>query len=238
MATTSGGYFDRKYVAEFAGTLALVLIGCGSIALGGFSGSSPAGIVGIGLAFGLTVTAMAYSIGIVSGAHLNPAVTLAVWVAGRMRASDVPGYIITQFLGALVGAGILVLLISTKTGASFVNLNLGQNGFGAGTTFATALLAEFVATLIFTLVILGATSGKGATPFPGLVIGLTLTILHLPFLAVTGLSVNPARSFGPALWVSVEGGNIKWLEQIVFLIAPAIGGVVAGWFARAKIFED
>src|SRR5437868_9635824 len=132
---------DPKYVAEFAGTLTLVLVGCGSIALGGLSGGSPAGVLAIGLAFGLTVTAMAYSIGVISGAHLNPAVTAAMWMAGRLPSRDVAGYVIAQFLGAIVGAGILVLIISTKSGANFANL--GQNGFGGGTTFVTAVLAEF-----------------------------------------------------------------------------------------------
>jgi len=229
----------KKYVAEFIGTLALVLIGCGAIAVGGFGGAFPLGILPIALAFGLTVTAMAYGIGHISGAHLNPAVTVSLWVAGRIRGEDVAGYIIAQVVGGIVGAGILVLILKGKLAGYDVGAaGLGQNGWGEGYLggygLPAAILTEFVATLLFTLVILGATSGKGATPFPGLVIGLTLVVLHFPFINVTGLSVNPARSLAPAVFVGGKALAQVWL----FLIVPTIAGAVSGWLYRANVLEE
>ena len=228
----------QKYVAEFIGTLALVLIGCGAITIGGFGGPFPIDILPIALAFGLTVTAMAYTVGPISGAHLNPAVTVSLWVAGRIRTGDIAGYIIAQFVGGIVGAGIAVAILKGKlSGYDLGAAGLGQNGWGEGFLgqygLASALLTEFVATLIFTLVILGSTSGKGATPFPGLVIGLTLVVLHFPFINVTGLSVNPARSLAPALFVGGQALAQVWL----FLILPPFAGAVAGWLARSKTID-
>jgi aquaporin Z len=228
----------RKYLAEFIGTAALVLVGCGAIAIGGFGTAFPVGILPIALAFGLTVTAMAYGIGHISGAHLNPAVTVALLVAGRIRKEDVAGYIVAQCVGALVGALILVVILKGKlAGYDIAAAGLGQNGWGQGYLggygLAAAILTEFVATLLFALVILGSTSGKGATPFPGLVIGLTLVALHFPFINVTGLSVNPARSLGPAVFV---GGNA--LAQVwMFLVVPMLAGAAAGWLFRSKTLE-
>jgi len=229
----------KKYVAEFIGTLALILIGCGAIVVGGFGAAFPLGILPIALAFGLTVTAMAYGIGHISGAHLNPAVTVALWVAGRIKTEDVPGYIIAQLIGGIVGAGILVVILKGKLGGYDVGAGgLGQTGWGEGVLggYGTpaAILAEFVATLLFTLVILGSTSGKGATPFPGLVIGLTLVALHFPFINVTGLSVNPARSLGPAVFVGGKALAQVWL----FLIVPTVAGAVSGWLYRANLLEE
>ncbi|MEA2976067.1 MAG: aquaporin [Alphaproteobacteria bacterium] len=228
----------QKYVAEFVGTLSLVLIGCGSVAIGGFAAAFPVGILPVALAFGLTVTAMAYTIGPISGAHLNPAVTVSLWVAGRIRTGDIAGYIIAQVLGGIVGAGLLVVILKGKlAGYDVAASGLGQNGWGAGYGngygLASAVLAEFVATLLFTLVILGSTSGKGAAPFPGLVIGLTLAILHFPFVNVTGLSVNPARSLGPAVFVGGQALAQVWL----FLIVPVVGGAVAGWLVKSKALD-
>jgi aquaporin Z len=229
----------KKYVAEFIGTLALVLIGCGAIVIGGFGPAFPVGILPVALAFGLTVTAMAYGIGHISGAHLNPAVTVSLWVAGRIRTEDVLGYIVAQFIGAIVGAGILVVILKGKlAGYDIATGGLGQNGWGqnylGGYNTAAAVLTEFIATLLFTLVILGSTSGKGATPFPGLVIGLTLVVLHFPFINVTGLSVNPARSLGPAVFVGGQALTQLWL----FLIVPPIAGAVAGWLFKADVLEE
>ena len=229
----------KKYVAEFIGTLALVLIGCGAIVVGGFGAAFPLGILPIALAFGLTVTAMAYGIGHISGAHLNPAVTVSLWVAGRIKTEDVPGYIIAQLVGGIVGAGILVVILKGKLAGYDVGAaGLGQNGWGEGVLGGygtpTAILTEFVATLLFTLVILGSTSGKGATPFPGLVIGLTLVALHFPFINITGLSVNPARSLGPAVFVGGKALAQVWL----FLIVPTIAGAVSGWLYRANVLEE
>lgn len=229
--------FDPRYVAEFVGTLILVLVGCGTPAITGVSAAAPAGILTIGLAFGITVTAMVYSIGAISGAHLNPAVSIAMWAAGRMRADDVPGYIIAQVLGGIAGAGLIVLILYSKTqGLNLAATNLGQNNFGAGFLggypLASALLVEFLATLVFALVILGATSARGGGVVAGLVIGLTLTALHLPFFMVTALSVNPARSFGPAVWLF---GTSAFTNVWVFIVAPIVGGAIAGWLHREKI---
>jgi len=229
----------KKYIAEFIGTLALVLVGCGAIVVGGFGGAFPLGILPIALAFGLTVTAMAYGIGHISGAHLNPAVTVALWVAGRIKTEDVPGYIVAQLIGGIVGAGVLVVMLKGKLAGYDVGAaGLGQNGWGegylGGYSTAAAILAEFVATLLFTLVILGSTSGKGATPFPGLVIGLTLVALHFPFINVTGLSVNPARSLAPAVFVGGKALAQVWL----FLLVPTVAGAVSGWLFRANVLEE
>jgi aquaporin Z len=229
----------KKYVAEFIGTLALVLVGCGAIAIGGFGTAFPVGILPIALAFGLTVTAMAYGIGHISGAHLNPAVTVSLWVAGRIRTEDVPGYIVAQLVGGIVGAGILVLIVKGRLASYDIAASgLGQNGwgqgYGGGYGLPAAILTEFVATMLFTLVILGSTSGKGATPFPGLVIGLTLVALHFPFINVTGLSVNPARSLAPAVFVGGQALAQVWL----FLVVPTVAGAAAGWLFRADVLEE
>jgi aquaporin Z len=228
----------NRYVCEFFGTLCLVLIGCGAVTVGTFGGAFPLGILPIALAFGLTVTAMAYAVGHVSGAHLNPAVTIALWTAGRIRTEDLAGYIIAQIVGGIVGAGLLMVILKGRLqGYDVAAGGLGQNGYGAGYlggySVGAAVLTEFIATLIFTLVILGATSGKGATPFPGLVIGLSLTVLHITFINVTGVSVNPARSLGPAVFV---GGNA--LTQVwLFLVVPTVAGAVSGWLVRSRLLD-
>ena len=229
----------KRYIAEFIGTLALILVGCGAIVIGGFGSAFPLGILPIALAFGLTVTAMAYGIGHISGAHLNPAVTVSLWVAGRVKTEDVPGYILAQFAGGIVGAGVLVVILKGKlAGYDVAASGLGQNGWGEGYLggygLAAAIGTEFVATLLFTLVILGSTSGKGATPFPGLVIGLTLVALHFPFINVTGLSVNPARSLAPAVFVGGKALAQVWL----FLVVPTLAGAVAGWLFRSNVLEE
>ena len=229
----------KKYVAEFIGTLALILIGCGGIVIGGFGPAFPVGILPVALSFGLTITAMAYGIGHISGAHLNPAVTVSMWVAGRIKSDDALWYIVAQFIGGIAGAAILVVILKGKLAGYDVAANgLGQNGWGegylGGYNTAAAILTEFVATLLFTIVILGSTSGKGATPFPGLVIGLTLVVLHFPFINVTGLSVNPARSLGPAVFVGGKALTQLWL----FLIVPTVAGAVSGWLFKANVLEE
>jgi aquaporin Z len=229
---------DPKYIAEFIGTLCLVMIGCGAVAIGTYPTAFPVGILPIALAFGLTVTAMAYTIGPISGAHVNPAVTVSLWVAGRIKTEDVAGYIIAQIIGGIVGAAILVIILKGKlSGYDLSTGGLGQNGWGEGYAggygIGAAIVTEFVATLVFTLVILGSTSGKGATPFAGLAIGLTLAILHVTFLNVTGLSVNPARSLGPAVFVGGHALAQVWL----FLIVPTIAGAVAGWLVKSRAID-
>ncbi len=227
----------KVYLAECIGTAVLVLVGCGTVAIGGYSGTPVVNVLGIGTAFGLAVAAVAYGLGPVSGAHLNPAVTVAMVTAGRMKTNVAVGYIIAQFVGAVIGAALIWAILTGKGGPAIniANANLGQNGYGpgflGGYSPETAALAELLATFIFVTVILGATNGKTASPVAGLVIGLTLMVLHLPFFNVTGLSVNPARSFGPA--VIVQG---KALAQVwLFLVVPTIAGAIAGWLFRKRI---
>ena len=232
----------KKYIAEFIGTATLVLIGCASITasnLGGLLGAADThaalAILPIGLAFGLAVTAMAYGIGPVSGCPINPAVTIGVFAAGRMPASEVPGYIVAQFLGAVVGAGILLLILNGRVkGYDLAAGGLGQTGWNdAVYGTMSAVIAEFVATFLFVTVILGATSKAGGTPVAGLAIGLTLLIMHLAFINVTGASLNPARSFGPALFVGGKAMAQIWL----FIIVPPIGAYCAGLLFKAKVLE-
>jgi aquaporin Z len=228
----------KKYLAEFIGTLALILIGCGAIVIGGFGGAFPQGILPIALAFGLTVMAMAYAIGPISGAHINPAVTVGMWVAGRIKPDEAIGYIVAQLLGGIAGAAVLVAILQGKLkGYDIAASGLGQTGWGPGYLgefgLGAAILTEFVATLLLVIVILGATSAAGATPVAGLAIGLTLVALHFPFINVTGLSVNPARSLGPAVFVGGQALAQVWL----FLVVPTVAGAVAGWLFRAKTLE-
>ncbi|SDR51130.1 aquaporin Z [Rhizobiales bacterium GAS113] len=229
----------NKYIAELFGTAVLVLVGCGSVVLSGFGPTFPMGILPVGLAFGLAVTAMAYGIGPISGCHINPAVTLGVWAAGRMPASDVVGYIISQIIGAIIGASLLYVLATGKlAGYDLAKGGLGANGWGEDYLGAygtgAAVLAEFLATLIFIVVILGVTQKNGGQPATaGLAIGLTLFILHLAFINVTGLSVNPARSLGPAVFVGGHALSQLWL----FLIVPSVAGLCAGFLFKAKLFE-
>ena len=214
----------KKLIAEALGTLILVLFGCGSAVLMG----AQIGMLGIALAFGLAIVAAAYGLGAISGAHLNPAVSLGVLLAGRSSAGDFVAYVVAQVVGAVAGAGILYLIASGKADYSVATNGLGQNGFGPGYlgeySLTAALIFEAVMTFIFVTVILGAT-GPGSSPgFAGLAIGLTLAAIHLVGINVTGVSVNPARSIGPALFV---GGNA--MSQLwVFIVAPLAGGAVAG----------
>ncbi len=223
----------QKYLAELFGTAVLVLVGCSSIVISGFGGAFPMGIVAIGMSFGMAVTAMAYTIGPVSGCHLNPAVTAAVWAAGRMKSPDAIGYICAQLIGGIVGALILYLILKGKmAGYDVGKQGLGQNGW-SDYSVGAAILAEFVATLIFTLVILAVTGTKGATPIAGLVIGITLMIMHFAFIPVSGASLNGARSLGPALFV----GGVALTQIWMYLVIPTIAGAVAGWLVRCKAID-
>ncbi|HUH24342.1 MAG TPA: aquaporin, partial [Brevundimonas sp.] len=218
----------KKFAAELVGTMVLVLFGCGAAVLGGFD---HVGQLGIALAFGFAIIAMAYGIGPVSGCHVNPAVSLGVFVAGRMSAKDMVVYWIAQFIGAVIGAAILGMI--AKTGFT----SLGQNGFDAGSPggygLHTALIFEIVFTAIFVIVILGVTGAKGEVPFAGVAIGLTLASIHIVGIQVTGVSVNPARSFGPAVLVGGQALSQVW----VFFVAPAIGAVIGAAFFRLKLLE-
>ncbi len=213
-----------------------MFIGVGSIVAGGLGGALPLGQVGIGLSFGLAVTAMAYTIGPVSGAHLNPAVTVGVWLAGRMPAADVLPYIAAQVLGALLGAAFIYLAATGRAqGYDIAASGLGQNswdpveGFGV----ASAFLIEVFATFIFVAVILGVTHPRQTTVLAGLVIGLTLAILHFAFIPVSGNSLNPARSLGPAIFVGGDALAQLWL----YVVAPLIGGAAAGLAAKLDLLS-
>jgi aquaporin Z len=228
-------YLSDKRLCELLGTAALILVGCGALAVGGFGSAFPVGILPVALAFGLALMAMAYAIGPVSGCHINPAVTAAMWAAGRINTEEAIGYVVAQLIGGVVGAAILWVILKGKiAGYDVAGAGLGQNGWGEGYLggfgLGSAVLTELVATFLFTLVILGATSEKGTTPVAGLVIGLTLAVLHFPFINVTGLSVNPARSLGPAVFVGGTALAQVWL----FLVFPTLGGLVAGWLVKSR----
>jgi aquaporin Z len=214
----------QKYVAEFLGTFTLVFIGCGSAVIAG----SHIGFAGISFAFGLTVLAMVYAIGPISGCHINPAISIAMLVAGKMKGKDCLMYIIAQCLGAIVGAAILLAIANGVSGYERSVAGLGQNGFGddgspGGYSLAACFLAEVVLTAIFLFVIFGSTSKGAPKGFAGLSIGFSLVLIHLVGIPITGTSVNPARSLGPALLVGGEAIKQVWL----FLIAPVLGAIVA-----------
>lgn len=229
----------KVFIAELFGTAVLVLMGCGSAVLTGYGPAFPMGMLPVALTFGLSVTAMAYAIGPVSGCHINPAVTLGVWASGRMPTSQVPGYIIAQLIGGVAGAFILYLIVTGKVaGYDLAKDGLGANGWGEGYLGAyglgSAVLAELVGTVIFLATILGVTQKEGGHPASaGLAIGLTLVLVHLVFINVTGVSVNPARSLGPAIFIGGKALSQLWL----FLVVPSIGGLIAGFLFRVGLFE-
>jgi aquaporin Z len=219
----------KKYGAEFIGTFSLVLFGCGSAVISGISRTGPSGIgiLGISIAFGFAVVAMAYAIGGISGCHINPAVTVGVLTAGKMTVKDAIGYIIAQCLGAILGAGVLYLIASGRPEFTMPEWGLGANGWGDGYlgnyNILSAFVIEAVMTFLFIFVILGTTSKFGNSAMAGLAIGVTLMLIHLVTIPVTGTSVNPARSLGPALF---SGG--KALAQLwLFIVAPIAGAVIA-----------
>ncbi|HKY87170.1 MAG TPA: aquaporin [Pseudorhodoplanes sp.] len=221
-------FLDSRYICELIGTAILVLVGCSAIVLSGFG--APAGALQIGAAFGLAVTAVAYSFGMVSGGHINPAVSIAMATAGRMSWADAVMYIVYQLAGAVLGAFVLWLILKGKGGAPATVANLGQNVIMGGYSVAAVIGVEFVATAIFALVVLGATGARGGPGIAGLIVGLTLVALHLAFISVDGLSVNPARSFGPAVFVQGVA-----LEQLwIFVVGPIAGGLVAGWLHQQR----
>ena len=219
----------KKYLAELIGTFSLVLFGCGAAVISGNSQVGPSGIglLGISIAFGFAVVAMAYAIGGISGCHINPAVTVGVVVAGRMSSKDAVGYIIAQLLGATLGAGMLYLIASGKTGWTMPEWGLGANGWGegylGGFNTTSAFVAEAVFTCLFLFVILAVTSKYGNSTMAGLAIGVTLMLIHLVVIPVTGTSVNPARSFGPAIFTGGKALSQLWL----FFVAPVVGAMVA-----------
>jgi len=229
----------KKAVAEFIGTFTLVLFGCGAAVIAGMgTGPTAVDILGIAFAFGLSIVAMAYGIGPISGCHVNPAVSFGVLLAGRMSVGDFITYVIAQVLGAIAGAAVLYLILSGK--ASGWNGGLGQNGWGAGYlgqyNVTSAFVFEAVATFLFLVCILGVTQRGAPSQFAGLAIGLTLTVIHVVGINVTGVSVNPARSIGPAL--IGYGTTPNAVAQLwLFIIAPLIGAGVAGLFFKSGLLE-
>lgn len=220
----------KKYVCEFLGTLMLVLLGCGSAVLAGRA----IGTVGIALAFGLAIVAIAYSVGRISGGHVNPAVSIAMLINKKMDAKDFCGYVVAQVLGAFAGSGLLALIVSMT---KLQNAGLGANGFGdlsgVGLTLVGALIVEVIATFIFVLVILGVTHNEKYSSKAGIVIGLVLTLIHIVTIPLTGTSVNPARSLAPAVLTGGEALSQVWL----FILAPLVGGALAA-FAWKFISKD
>ncbi len=214
---------NQKFIAEFIGTFVLVLGGCGTAV---FAASS-VGVLGVALAFGLTIVAGAYAIGHVSGAHLNPAVSLGLWAGGRMPAREIPTYIIAQIAGAITAAIIIYLIVSNKAGFDGIG-NFAANGYGehspGGYSMFAALISETVLTFVFLLTILGVTDKTVPTGFAGLAIGLTLTLIHLISIPVTNTSVNPARSISQAIFVGGWAVEQLWL----FILAPIAGAILAG----------
>jgi aquaporin Z len=219
-----GVNMQKKLFAEMLGTFILVFFGVGSAVLMG----DKIGHTGISLAFGLSIVAAAYGLGPISGAHLNPAVSLGAMTAGRMNGREFLSYSVAQILGAIAGAFVIWLIASGKAGYSIAQNGLGQNGYGAGYlgeySLGAALTFEIVTTFLFVTVILGATQAGSPAAMAGLAIGLTLAGIHLVGIEVTGVSVNPARSIGPALFVGGKALTDLW----VFIAAPLLGGALAG----------
>jgi aquaporin Z len=224
----------KKYLAECIGTFTLVLFGCGAAVIAG----SSVGILGIAFAFGFALIAMAYGIGPISGCHINPAVSLGVFTAGRMSGQDLLGYIVGQVVGGILAAAVLAVIQCGITGGyDMAASGLGQNGWGTGYmngyNVTSAAVFEFVATLLFLIVILGSTQAKAPAQIAGLAIGITLVVIHIVGINVTGVSVNPARSLGPALLVGGKALSQVWL----FLIVPSLAGIVAGILFRTRTLE-
>ena len=218
----------KKYIAEMIGTCTLVVLGCGTAMLVGCDAAAGGGYILTALAFGLAIVASAYCIGNISGCHVNPAVSLGVLLSGGMEKKDFVGYVIAQCLGALLGAGLLALIFKLG-GVKDMTGGFGSNGLGGVNGSAVAgLLVEIVLTFIFVLCILGVTSKKaGHGSFGGLIIGLTLTGVHILGIGLTGTSVNPARSFGPALVALFCGNSAPIAALWVFIVGPLAGAALA-----------
>jgi aquaporin Z len=218
------GIFMKKYVAEFIGTFVLVLFGCGTAALsGGITGVT--GIVGIALAFGLSIVAMAYCIGNISGCHINPAVSFAMLISKRMSGKDFAGYVIAQVLGAVAASAILMFVVTQSGLGGIGATGLGQNGYGdasfVGLSMGGAFVVEVILTFVFIMAVLGFTSNEKMGSVSGIVIGLTLAFVHIMGIPLTGTSVNPARSLAPAIFM---GGTA--LEQVWLFIARRLSALL------------
>lgn len=224
----------HKYAAEFIGAAALVFMGCGSAVIAG----EKVGFLGISLAFGLTVLVMVYAIGPISGCHINPAITVAMLTAGKIKAKDAVAYVVAQCAGAIAGAAVLYQIARRHDAFTLAVNGLGQNGYGVhspmGYSVGACLAAEVILTALFLFVIFGATGKNAPQGFAGLAIGLSLTLIHIVGIPITGTSVNPARSLGPALIAGGDALSQLWL----FLAAPLAGGIIAAvvwkWILRQE----
>jgi aquaporin Z len=217
----------KKYFAELVGTMALVLVGCGSAVIAG----QYIGVLGVALSFGLTILALVYTIGPISGCHINPAVTLAMWINGKISARDSAYYVLAQCIGAIIGATILLGIASGNASYSITSTGLGLNGFGenspGGYTLLSCFFAEVVFTFLFIFVVLGSTHKNAPKGFAGVAIGLGLAFVHMVSIPITGTSVNPARSIGPALVASLREWSVTPLVGLwLFIVAPLIGAIL------------
>ena len=224
-----------KYIAELIGTMVLVLFGCGSAAIAG----TMLGTLGIALAFGLSIVAMAYVIGDISGCHINPAVSIGMWIDGRMESKDLVLYIIFQCIGAIIGIALLAAIInSAPMLGGYAATGLGQNGFGSassvGLDVVGAIIVEIILTFVFVFTVLGVTKKAENGAVAGIVIGLTLAFVHIMGIPLTGTSVNPARSLAPALFLGGQALQQVW----VFILAPIVGAVIAGFLYKGLTSED
>lgn len=225
----------RKYIAELIGTMVLVLFGCGSAAIAG----PVLGNLGIALAFGLSIVAMAYVIGDISGCHINPAVSIGMWIDGRMDVKDLILYIVFQCIGAIIGIAILAAIINSAPSlGGYMTTGLGANGFGSassvGLDVVGAIIVEIILTFVFVFTVLGVTKKAENGAVAGIVIGLTLAFVHIMGIPLTGTSVNPARSLAPALFLGGQALQQVW----VFILAPIVGAVIAGLLYKGLISED
>lgn len=223
----------KKYIAEAFGTFVLTFFGCGSAAIAG----STLGNLGIAMAFGLSIVAMAFVIGGVSGCHINPAVSFGLFLDKRLSATDLIGYWIAQFIGAIVAAAALAFVITCCGDLDLATVGLGCNGFGeassVGLDLVGAIIVEIILTCIFVLSVLGSTANKETAPYAGIIIGLTLAFVHIMGIPLTGTSVNPARSFGPALLMAINGSATALSQVWVFIVAPLVGAALAALIWRS-----
>ena len=225
----------KRYISELIGTMVLVLFGCGSAAIAG----PVLGNFGIAMAFGLSIIAMAYVIGDISGCHVNPAVSIGMWIDGRLEAKDLALYIVFQCIGAIIGIALLATIINCAPSlGGYTATGLGQNGFGSassvGLNVVGAIIVEIILTFVFVFTVLGVTKKAENGAVAGIVIGLTLAFVHIMGIPLTGTSVNPARSLAPALFLGGQALQQVW----VFILAPVIGAVFAGLLYKGLTSED
>ena len=225
----------KRYVSELIGTMVLVLFGCGSATIAG----QMLGTVGIALAFGLSIVAMAYVIGDISGCHINPAVSIGMWIDGRLETKDLLAYIVFQCIGAVIGIALLAVIINSAPSlGGYMATGLGQNGFGSASSVGLgavgAIVVEFILTFVFVFTVLGVTKKAENATVAGIVMGLTYAFVHIMGIPLTGTSANPARSLAPALFLGGQALQQVW----VFILAPVVGAVIAGLLYKGLTSED